>query len=118
MVLTCRNSMAVQTFGSMAGQALELWVCAPNMRYGAPSTIKAYRPSFFTKRGIGPSYTWAGSVAATLTAIRTARTAVFVFIYGTPECTSVSATDCGAGNPACSRLSAGWTRWKAGPQPG
>src|ERR1035441_7707351 len=23
----------------------------------------------------------------------------------------------GAGNPACSRLSAGWTRWKAGPQP-
>jgi hypothetical protein len=24
----------------------------------------------------------------------------------------------GAGNPACSRLSAGWTRWKAGPQPG
>jgi hypothetical protein len=24
----------------------------------------------------------------------------------------------GAGNPACSRLLAGWTRWKAGPQPG
>jgi len=23
----------------------------------------------------------------------------------------------GAGNPACSRLLAGWTRWKAGPQP-
>src|ERR1035438_4764584 len=25
---------------------------------------------------------------------------------------------CGAGNLACSRLSGGWTRWKAGPQPG
>ena len=23
---------------------------------------------------------------------------------------------CGAGNPARSRLSGGWTRWKAGPQ--
>ncbi len=25
---------------------------------------------------------------------------------------------CGAGNLACGRLSAGWTRWKASPQPG
>jgi hypothetical protein len=27
------------------------------------------------------------------------------------------ACTCGAGNPAGSRLSAGWTRWKAGPRP-
>jgi hypothetical protein len=32
---------------------------------------------------------------------------------GAPE-----APHSGAGNLACSRLSAGWTLWKAGPQPG
>jgi len=38
--------MAGQTFGSMAGHALELFTCAPRIKYGAPSTNKAYRPSF------------------------------------------------------------------------
>ena len=51
--------MAGQTLGSMAGQALELFICAPSMRNGASSTNRAKRPSFFTRRGSGASFTCA-----------------------------------------------------------
>src|SRR5665213_1672442 len=43
--------IAGHTCGSTAGQALELFTCAPSTRYGAPSTNKAYRPSLCTNRG-------------------------------------------------------------------
>src|ERR1035437_8667363 len=37
-------------------------------------------------RGSGRSFTWAGSVAATLAATNAARTAELIFIFGTPWC--------------------------------
>src|SRR5581483_7860863 len=45
-------SIAGQTSGRIAGHALELLICAPRMRNGWPSTKRAYRPSFLTRRGI------------------------------------------------------------------
>src|ERR1039457_3045863 len=56
--------MADHTCGSMAGQPLELFTCAASMKSGASSTSKAKRPSFFTMRGIGRSFTWANAVSA------------------------------------------------------
>jgi len=40
-VFACNCAMAGQTCGNTAGQLLELFTRALNMRYGAPSTIKA-----------------------------------------------------------------------------
>ena len=53
---------AGQTFGSIAGQELELLTCAPSTRNGAPSTISAVRPLRVTISGIGSAVS---AVAAT-----------------------------------------------------
>ena len=46
---------AGHTCGSIAGQALELFTCAPSTRYGAPSTSNALRPLRVTSSGMGAS---------------------------------------------------------------
>jgi hypothetical protein len=49
--------MAGQTLSICEGQALELLTWAPRIRNGAPSTIRAWRPSFSTS--FGASAAWA-----------------------------------------------------------
>src|ERR1017187_1449776 len=58
-VLAWMVSMAAQTLGMVKGQALELWLCAPRIRNGAPSTISAWRPSFCTRCGSADPLAWA-----------------------------------------------------------
>src|SRR5271170_2252932 len=67
------NSIAGQTLGSAAGQPLELFTWAPSIRYGAPSTNSAYRPSLCTICGIESSSPRAGGFSrAKLAAINIA----------------------------------------------
>ena len=65
-MFACNRSTAGHTSGSIAGQALELFTCIPSIKYGAPSTISAHRPSFSTTRGIGaaPAVAEAATVVA------------------------------------------------------
>src|ERR1017187_1444690 len=58
-VLAWMVSMAAQTLGMVKGQALELWLCAPRIRKGAPSTINAWRLSFCTRYGSADPLAWA-----------------------------------------------------------
>ena len=53
-VFACSCSTAGHTLGSIAGQALELFTCAPSTRNGAPSTMSAERPSRVTISGTVP----------------------------------------------------------------
>ena len=52
-MLACSFFTAGQTLGSTEGHELELFTWAPSMRYGAPSTMSAERPSRVTSSGTG-----------------------------------------------------------------
>ena len=62
-VLAWSRSITGQTLGSIAGQLLELFTCAPSIRNGAPSTISAWWPSRLSICGSGVSAAAIGAAA-------------------------------------------------------